>query len=168
VFVFACVLLALLSLLFDALPLIALWVTGDAASWPLSPKNFSLYADVDPLLVAEPPFLVLSIAIHGFIWTPLYIYLARGFWRGDNRIRTPGLIYGSSLTTAMAMIFAEALASRVPHWASPDPALFVALNIAYVLFPIVLMLRLRRPFPFGLPPVLAELPATARQVLDGR
>jgi|GEM_PF-2264341 len=164
-YIVICGAFACTSLLFDAMTLLVGWLSGDPLAWPLAPGGLEMYAAVDPLLVADPVFMQVGVALSGFVWGPLYIYLARGFYRGDNRIRVPGLMYGATLTGIMLMIVAEELVSNVPGWQTPEPGLFIAYNIPYLLFPIAVMARLRSPMPFGVPPVLQSLPDDAARAL---
>ena len=107
------------------------------------------YAEIDPLFFAPPPFLFVALAVSAVVWGPLYVYLVWGFVRGRNEIRVPALMYSAALGLAMVMIIAEELWSPVPGWASPQPAQFLALNLPYLVVPLLLALRMRHPFPFG-------------------
>jgi hypothetical protein len=107
------------------------------------------YADADPLFVDPPPFLRVAAGVSAVVWGPLYVYLVWGFLRGRNEIRVPALMYAAALTLAMLMIIAEELFSTVPGWRTPRPGKFLALNLPYLLVPMLLAFRMRHPFPFG-------------------
>ncbi len=164
-FIVVSVTFASTSFLFDAMTLIVAWVTGDPLAWPLSPAGIPDYASIDPLLFANPAFLHVAVMVSGFVWGPLYVLLARGFYRRDNAIRVPGLMYGAALTLAMSMVFAEELFSNVAGWRTPNVPLYLLYNLAYFLFPLAVMWRLRRPFPFGVPTALQGLPPEAAKAL---
>lgn len=106
------------------------------------------YAPVDPLMMACPPFLRVAVAISGLVWGPMYVYLVWGFWRGRDQIRVPALMYSAAITMAMVLIFAEELWSTVPGWRTPAPARFLAMNAPYLIVPVLLAIRMRRPQPF--------------------
>lgn len=107
------------------------------------------YAATDPLFVDPPPFLFVAMAVSAVVWGPLYLYLVWGFLRGRNQIRVPALMYAAALSLAMVMIIAEELWSPVPGWATPQPERFLALNLPYLIVPLLLAWRMRHPFPFG-------------------
>jgi hypothetical protein len=56
----------------------------------------------------------------------------------------------------MLMIIAEELWSPVPGWRTPRPGKFLALNLPYLVFPVLLAIRMWHPFPFGGGVVAAE------------
>jgi len=114
------------------------------------------YADADPLFLSPPPFLHVAMAVSGLVWGPLYLYFVWGFLRGRNEIRVPALMYAGALTLAMLMIIAEELWSPVPGWRTPRPGKFLALNLPYLVVPVLLAVRMRHPFPFGGGIVAAE------------
>jgi hypothetical protein len=114
------------------------------------------YADADPLFVSPPPFLYVAMAVSALVWGPLYLYFVWGFLRGRNEIRVPALMYAAALTLAMVMIIAEELWSPIPEWRTPRPGKFLALNLPYLIVPLLLAVRMRHPFPFGGGVVAAE------------
>ena len=120
-------------------------------SWFASDLLLEYYADADPLFIQSPPFLEVATFVSGFVFGPLYLYFVWGFVRGRNQIRIPALMYASALTLAMLMIFAEEFASSVPGWITPKPGKFLAFNLPYLIMPIALALRMRKPFPFDRP-----------------
>lgn len=152
-FVVVCSTFACTSLLFDVIPTLAGLIFGDPKIWPLAPAGLELYAAIDPLLVADPVFFRVAVAWSGFVWGPVYVYMAWAFHRGDPRVRIVGLMYAAGMSVAMSMIFAEELLSSVPAWRTPEPLRFAAYNLAYLLFPVAVFARLRKPLPFGPPPV---------------
>ena len=117
--------------------------------WILKRLLMETYADCDPMFILNPPFLRVAVTVSAFVWGPLYVFFVWGFLKGKNQIRIPGLMYSSALTLGMLMIFAEELFSSVPGWRSPLPWKFTAFNLPYLLVPILMGLRMRKPFPFG-------------------
>lgn len=107
------------------------------------------YADCDPMFIDPPPFLLVAATVSGFVWGPLYVVFVWAFVQGKNKIRIPALMYSSALTLAMLMIIAEELWSTVPGWRSPRPGKFLAYNLPYLIMPILIGLRMRKPQPFG-------------------
>ena len=137
------------SFLVDMMGALHEWILGTESRWILKQLLMDLYADCDPMFIINPPFLRAAVTVSAFVWGPLYVYLVWGFLKGKNAIRVPALMYSSALTLAMLMIFAEEFYSQVPGWASPHPLKFTAYNLPYLLMPVLLAIRMRKPDPFG-------------------
>lgn len=149
VFIVCCSTFACTSLLFDAMPLIVGALTGDPLAWPLAPAGLQAYAAMDPMLLADPVFLRVGVAWSAFVWGPIYAYLARGFYRGHAGIRVPGLMYATGMLVSMSMVVGETLFSTQLGWRTPEPGLYLAVNLPYPLLALAVIVRLRRPSPFG-------------------
>jgi len=100
----------------------------------------------DPLVVANPLFLQVMSGISAFVFGPLYLWLARGLWRRDRSIRLPALLYVATMLYSMVVHLAAEIWGELPppHW-----DVFVAVYAPYVVVPIALAWRLRRPDPFA-------------------
>ncbi|MEZ4775410.1 MAG: emopamil-binding family protein [Bacteroidia bacterium] len=117
--------------------------------------NYAKYAD--PLLIANPPQVRVSAWISAFIWLPLYVYFVLGFVRGWENIRVPGLIYGGALTHGMITYMAEGMFGQVaregwqqlPECVEPDLVRYFFTNIAYLIVPALMMVRMWKPKPFS-------------------
>ena len=164
-FVIVASLFACTSLLFDTLPTLAELIFDDPRVYPLAPAGLDTYVSVDPLLVADPAFLRAAVAWSGFVWLPIYVYMAWAFYRGERSVRLPGLMYATGMCVAMSMVLAEVFFSSNPAWRTPEPLLFAAYNLPYPIFALLVGWRLRQPFPFGVPAALEGLPEVARREL---
>ncbi len=129
---------------------------------------YDTYARVaDPLLVLNPPQVQWSAFISAFIWLPLYVYFLFGFVRGWNHIRVPGLVYGGALAHGMITYMAEGIFGFMATEGWADPALcagctepqtwfYLLANTPYLLIPLLMIVRMWRPYPFGKPVETAD------------
>lgn len=124
---------------------------------------YDTYARIaDPLLILNPPQVRWSAFISAFVWLPLYVYFLLGFVRGWNHIRVPGLVYGGALTHGMITYMAEGTMGWMATEGWADPALclgcsepqtwfYLLANTPYLLVPLLMIIRMWRPHPFGKP-----------------
>lgn len=124
---------------------------------------YDTYARVaDPLLILNPPQVRWSAFISAFIWLPLYVYFLLGFIKGWNHIRVPGLVYGGALTHGMITYMAEGTLGFMATEGWADPALcagctepqtwfYLLANTPYLLIPLLMIIRMWKPNPFGEP-----------------
>lgn len=117
----------------------------------------SYAAKADPLLIVNPPQVRVSAWISAFVWLPLYVFFILGFIRGWNSIRVPGLIYGGALTHGMITYMAEGMFgwwategwSQLPETQQPDTLYYFFTNLPYLLVPLLMIIRMWKPAPFG-------------------
>jgi hypothetical protein len=124
---------------------------------------YDTYARIaDPLLILNPPQVRWSAFISAFVWLPLYFYFLLGFIKGWNRIRVPGLVYGGALTHGMITYMAEGTMGWMATEGWADPALcagctepqtwfYLLANMPYLLIPLLMIIRMWKPHPFGKP-----------------
>ncbi len=137
---------------------------------------YDTYAKVaDPLLVANPPQVRVSAWISAFVWLPLYVFFVLAFIKGWNRVRPFGLVYGGALTHGMITYMAEGIFGRMategwadpvlcPGCVEPNTLYYLAANLAYLIVPALMIVRMWRPDPFG-PPVEEAPVETAKPVI---
>ncbi len=108
---------------------------------------YTLYASkADPALIFNQPTVRVSAWISAFVWGPLYMFFIISFVFGWNSIRNWGLVYGAALTSSMSLYMAEGLFGT--H-ASPKPVLYLVMNLAYILVPLSMVVRMWKERPFG-------------------
>lgn len=119
---------------------------------------YHTYAKIcDPLLIVNPPQVKVSAWISATLWLPLYIYFLIGFYKGNNNIRTWGLVYGGALAHGMITYMAEGMFGQVAtegwkhiaYCVQPDTWYYFWVNLPYLLVPILTIIRLWKPNPFG-------------------
>ncbi len=133
---------------------------------------FELYArNNDPLLVANPEWLRVMTLLSSFIFGPFYIVLIISFAKGWNGIRPWALFYaGMIVESVIIIIFVEfrgeaALFAQIARELKPadelsavgltadlkvlNPLKFLLFNLPYIIVPLLLALRMRKPAPFA-------------------
>jgi short-subunit dehydrogenase len=93
----------------------------------------------DPVLMARPAWWRMTIWIDALFFGPFYLFAIFAYWRGKPWIRIPSIIYASMLlTNVLIILYEEAYGS---HAAPNFPVVFLA-NLPWLVFPIVILLRM--------------------------
>jgi EXPERA (EXPanded EBP superfamily) len=110
--------------------------------------NYTYSSLNDPLYENPPIWLRFITGTSAFIYLPFYVVLVISLVRGWNWIQLPSVIYATMIISLTAIpifgveFFGDA-AQRTPH-----PVTFLLYNGAYVLVPLLLLIRMRKPRPF--------------------
>ncbi len=101
----------------------------------------------DPVLIARPVWWKMTIVIDDVLFGPFYLVAIYAFIKGKNWIRIPSVWYSAMLFTNVAIILAE---ERFGAYATPQFPLVLALNLPWLLFPLVITARMAwSPEPFS-------------------
>ncbi len=103
--------------------------------------------DVDPGSALRPAWIAIVIGVAAFVYTPFWAALAWALVKGRNAIQLPAVIVATMCATTTALLLSVSLFGEAVY-RSPDPVKLLAVNGAYVLVPLVLIARMRRPMPF--------------------
>lgn len=100
----------------------------------------------DLFFLSDQPFARVSTGISAFVFGPFYLLLVYAFVRGANWIRIPALLYVAAMVHGMTeFLYWE-------FWLGPPPQnlpVFFAFNLPYLIVPLLLAIRMRKPNPFG-------------------
>jgi len=107
------------SMISDAIPTLGV-VESPHSSNILARINYSYASVNDPLFLHPPVWMRFVTGLSAFVYGPFYLLL----------------VFGVEL-------FGEA------QWRTPHPVSFLAINSPYVLIPLLLIIRMRRPEPFA-------------------
>jgi hypothetical protein len=105
----------------------------------------------DPVLLARPPWWKMTIWIDVLFFGPFYVAAIYCYGKGQDWIRTPSIIYASTMLTNVLIILSEEAygAHATPHF-----LMVFAANLPWLLFPIVIIYRMwRSSTPFTAPAV---------------
>ena len=102
----------------------------------------------DPLYGREDTWLRFISGTSAFVYSWFYVILIISLARGWNRIQIFAVIYATMIISLTAIpIFGDEFfgpaVDRTPH-----PVIFLLYNGPYVLIPLILLLRMRKPLPF--------------------
>jgi hypothetical protein len=117
-------------------------------AWPLPVmlKIIHSYGSTfDPLLMARPQWWKNTIWLDVLFYGPFYAIAIYAFLRGREWIRIPAIFYSGMMFADVFIILGEEIAS--PH-ASPHLAIVTAVNLPWLLIPILLTSRLWKEHPF--------------------
>jgi hypothetical protein len=115
--------------------------------------NYTYSSQYDPLYLHHPLWLRFISGMSAFVYAPFYVLLVIALVKGWNWIQLPSVIYATMIISLTAIpIFGVELLGPDTYGPdgirTPNPGMFLAYNGPYVLFPLLLLLRMRKPAPF--------------------
>lgn len=120
--------------------------------WPPPPLVDMVHSygkSFDPLVLARPPWWKATIWIDALGFGPFYAFAIYAFVRGRNWIRLPSIIWASVLMTNVVIILSEEFFGL---YATPHPVIVFLLNLPWLVFPILMIVRMwRSERPFSAP-----------------
>jgi hypothetical protein len=119
--------------------------------WPPAPAIDLVHwwgNNYDPLLMARPPFWQMTIWIDVIFFGPFYLFAFYAFIRGRNWIKVPALVWSGTMLANVLIILMDERYGVTP---APNFGLVLAANLAWLVTPFLMMLRMRRPLPFDQP-----------------
>ncbi len=129
--------------------------------WPPAPlvDLVHWYGDnYDPLLMARPPFWRMTIWIDVIFFGPFYLAAIYAFIRGRDWIRVPALVWSGTMLANVLIILMDERYGVTP---APNFGFVVLVNLPWLTFPFLMMLRMRRDHPFQRPALATAVPAPA-------
>lgn len=102
--------------------------------------------NIDPLYLANPQWLRVMSGISAWVFGPLYLLLAWGFWRGVDAIREPARAWSWVMIYSMVVhLWMEFFGDHPP---ANTPAM-IAVYLPYMMLPFAVLWRTRDPRPFS-------------------
>jgi hypothetical protein len=114
----------------------------------LAQWNYTYSSHYDPLYLAEPLWLRMISGTSAFIYLPFYVILVISLIKGFNRIQIFAVIYATMIISLTAIPIFGVEFFGGPGERTPNAIGFLLYNGPYVLFPLILLLRMRKPLPF--------------------
>jgi hypothetical protein len=110
--------------------------------------NYTYSSQFDPLYQSHPVWLRFISGTSAFLYGAFYILLVISLIKGWNRIQLFAVIYATMIIslTAIPVFGVEFFGSAAER--TPNPLIFLAYNGPYVLIPLLLLIRMRKPLPF--------------------
>jgi hypothetical protein len=100
-------------------------------------------------LLALVASLLLVTGLSAFVYMPFYIVLVAALVRGWNWIQLPSVIYATTIAMITGVVVFGVEFFGEPEFQTQNPLKFLAFNLPYVLVPILLLIRMRKPQPFA-------------------
>jgi hypothetical protein len=132
----------------DAIP--TLGVTESATSTNLLARlNYSYASHNDPLFLHPPVWMRFVTGLSAFVYAPFYLVLVYAIIKGKEWIQLFSVIYGTLIAGITGVVVFGVEFFGEPQWRTPHPWVFLAYNAPYVLIPLLLIIRMRKPLPFA-------------------
>ena len=147
-FIAAFVIFAATSFLMD--PVNVFGRPDPESTYVMSRIQYESYAaGADPLIIANPRFVQLTLGISAFILGPFYLVLIYAFVRGRDWIRLPAIFYaGIPVMGTTLYLGVGLLGDAGVDYKFLDTAKVLASNLPYIVVPLLLVARMWRPHPF--------------------
>lgn len=145
IFFFSCA--VLYGLLFSLPQGLGVPVAADSP-WPPLRALHDWAVRVEPAHLDPPTSLIASALLDGFVHAPFGIVLVYALVTGAAWIRIPALVYVGSSVTNMFIYFTVTFFGAHPPL---DLGVYLPLNLPWLLVPLLLAWRMRRPEPFSAP-----------------
>jgi hypothetical protein len=110
--------------------------------------NYTYSHANDPLYQREDTWLRFISGTSAFVYSWFYVILIISLVKGWNRIQIFAVIYATMIISLTAIpIFGDEFFGPAAD-RTPAPLIFLAYNGPYVVIPLILLLRMRKPLPF--------------------
>lgn len=136
------------SLISDLLPTLGVDISAPSSNFFVN-SNWWYAHDTDPLFAHPPVWMRIVTGLSAFLYMPFYIVLVVSLVRGWNWIQLPSVIYATMIASITGIIVFGVEFFGEAQWRTPNPVKFLAFNLPYVLVPILLLVRMRKPLPFA-------------------
>ncbi|MBM3170009.1 MAG: DUF2781 domain-containing protein [Bacteroidetes bacterium] len=111
--------------------------------------NYSYAYQCDPLFLNPPHWMRMVTGLSAFVYGPFYLVLVYALWKGKNWIHVPAIMYATAISVITGVIVFGVEFFGEPEWRCQNLGRFLPLNLPYVLIPLLLLIRMRHPFPFS-------------------
>jgi hypothetical protein len=135
------------SLISDLLPTIGVDISHPSSNFFVN-SNWWYVHDTDPLFMTPPVWMRIVTGLSAFVYMPFYVLLVIALIRGWNGIQLPSVMYATMIAGITGVIVFGVEFFGEAQWVTPNPVKFLAFNLPYVLLPILLLIRMRKPLPF--------------------
>ncbi|WP_022899386.1 EXPERA domain-containing protein [Humibacter albus] len=110
--------------------------------------NYWYASNFDPLYRSHPVWLRFISGTSAFVYVIFYVLLIISIVRKWNWIQLPSVIYSTMIIalTGIPIFGVEFFGSAAER--TPNPGMFLAFNLPYIVVPLLLLIRMRKPLPF--------------------
>ncbi len=135
------------SCIADMLPTLGIDFTQPDGTF-LVDSNYWYAHDADPLFMNAPVWMRIVTGLSAFVYLAFYLVLVPSLIKGWNRIQLPAVIYATMIASITGIIVFGVEFFGEPEFQTQNPAKFLAFNLPYVIIPLLLLIRMRKPLPF--------------------
>jgi hypothetical protein len=134
----------------DAIPTLGIVQSADSTNI-LAQWNYAYASVNDPLFLNPPIWMRFVTGLSAFVYAPFYIVLVYALITARNWIQLPAVIYATMIVSLTGIVVFGVEFFGEPEFRTPNPLGFLAFNLPYVLIPLLLLIRMRKPLPFTRP-----------------
>jgi hypothetical protein len=113
--------------------------------------NYQYSSHYDPLYGSHPLWLRFISGTSAFVYILFYVLLLFALVKAWNWIQLYAVIYATMIISLTAIPIFGVEFFGPPGQRTPNPAVFLLYNGPYVLVPLLLLIRMRKPMPFTRP-----------------
>ena len=135
------------SCIADMLPTLGIDFTQPDGTF-LVDSNYWYAHDADQLFMHPPDWMRIVTGLSAFVYMPFYVVLVFALTTGRNWIQLPAVIYGTMIVTLTGIVVFGVEFFGEPAMRTGNPVKFLLFNLPYVLVPLILLIRMRKPLPF--------------------
>ncbi|MGW4487742.1 DUF2781 domain-containing protein [Amycolatopsis sp. NPDC004368] len=135
------------SLISDLLPTVGVDFSRPSDNFFVN-SNYWYAHDADILFMHPPDWMRIVTGLSAFVYMPFYVVLVVCLLLGKNRIQLFAVIYATMIVTLTGVVVFGVEFFGDPAMRTGNPAKFLAFNLWYVLVPLLLLVRMRKPMPF--------------------
>jgi hypothetical protein len=135
------------SLISDLLPTVGVDFSHPSGNFFVN-SNYWYAHDADPLFMNPPDWMRIVTGLSAFVYMPFYVVLVFALVRRWEWIQLPAVIYATMIVTLTGIVVFGVEFFGEPAMRTGNPGKFLAFNLPYVLVPLALLVRMRRPLPF--------------------
>ncbi len=135
------------SLISDLLPTLGIDFSEPSDNFFVN-SNYWYAHDADPLFLHPPVWMRFVTGLSAFVYPVFYVLLVISIVRGWNWIQLPSVIYATAIAVITGVVVFGVEFFGEPEFQTQNPLKFLAFNLPYVLIPILLLIRMRKPMPF--------------------
>ncbi|HEY3708895.1 MAG TPA: emopamil-binding family protein [Amycolatopsis sp.] len=135
------------SLISDLLPTVGVDFSQPSGNFFVQ-SNYWYAHDADVLFMHPPDWMRIVTGLSAFVYMPFYVLLVYCLLTGRNRIQLFAVIYATMIVTLTGVVVFGVEFFGDPAMRTGNPGKFLAFNLPYVLVPLLLLIRMRKPLPF--------------------
>ncbi|WP_216892582.1 EXPERA domain-containing protein [Nocardia alni] len=135
------------SLISDLLPTVGVNFSHPSGNFFVN-SNYWYAHDTDVLFMHPPDWMRIVTGLSAFVYMPFYVVLVVCLLLGKNWIQLFAVIYATMIVTLTGIVVFGVEFFGDPATRTGNPAKFLAFNLPYVLVPLILLIRMRKPLPF--------------------
>jgi hypothetical protein len=110
--------------------------------------NYTYSSNFDPLYQSHPLWLRFISGTSAFLYVGFYVLLIVSIVKGFNWIQLYSVIYATMIISLTGIPIFGVEFFGGPGERTPNPLVFLLYNGPYILFPLLLLIRMRKPLPF--------------------